>query len=175
MKLEQEGKCFLHILSFDDVVDVTLGEKEFGGLEILWQGFLYGLFDDSLSGKADESLRLSQGDVGKAGKGSGDASCRRIRQDGDEKLLFTKLSDGLAGLGHLEEGDDTLLHPGSARTGEEDERLMFLQGRLGKKGHPFSADASHASHHEIGIHDTDKTGDAVDLSSDGKDGFVILA
>ncbi len=50
---------------------------------------------------------------------------------------------------------------------------MFLQGFFGKKRNFLSAHASHASHHEIGIHDTDKSGNRIDFSLGAENRFII--
>ena len=58
-----------------------------------------------------------------------------------------------AGLGHLHQGKDALLHSGPAGTGKENQRQAFLCGPFRCPGDFLSHSLAHAGHKEASVHD----------------------
>ena len=68
-----------------------------------------------------------------------------------------------AGLGHLHEREDALLHAGPAGDGEAHHRQTVLGGVLKQPGDLLAHHGAHAADHEIGVHEKQGAGLALHL------------
>ena len=101
-------------------------QLELAALEALGQALADGLLDDAGACKTDECARLGQHDVAKAGKAGGNAAGRGVGQHTDvQPAPGRKALDGGAGLGHLHQAENALLHPGAAAGRKDDQRQFF--------------------------------------------------
>ena len=57
-----------------------------------------------------------------------------------------------AGLGHLHQGQDALLHPRPAGDGIADDRQAVRRGIFKEPGDLLADDGPHGAHHKIGVH-----------------------
>ena len=123
MELQQTDEGVPQILPGDHRVHKAVLHLKFRALEALRQSLADGLLDHPGPGKANQSAGFRQDDVPQRGKAGGDAAGGGVRQDGDvQQSLFRKPGQCGAGFCHLHQGQDALLHPGTAAGGEEDQR-----------------------------------------------------
>ena len=125
---------------------------KFRPLKALRQRFADGLLNDPGPGKADERARLRQNDVPQRGKAGGDAAGGGVRQNGDiQQSLFRKPGQRGAGLGHLHQGQNSLLHPGSTAGREQNQRQLIFYGVFNGQGQLFPHGGAHAAHEEAAV------------------------
>ena len=77
-----------------------------------------------------------------------------------------------AGLRHLHQGKNTLLHSGSAGAGKENQRQAFLCGPLSCPGDFLAHSLTHAGHEKASVHDAKYSLLSVDPTFSGDDGFL---
>ena len=70
-------------------------------------------------------------------------------------------TDGGSGLGHLHEGEDALLHAGTAAEAEDHQGQTFGGGGFHGAGHALAHRFAHATHEEAGV---EGTGDAFHIA-----------
>lgn len=129
-----------------------------------------GLFYHSGSGKADHALGLGNDDVAQRSEaccnsaGGGMGEDRNIGAPG-----LSVSSQRSAGLGHLHETENALMHAGTARSGKDNDGLPLGGGKLDGSGDFFSHDTAHAGSEETEVHDGENHRDAFDVCPTGND------
>ena len=125
---------------------------ELAALESGRQLFADGLFNDPGPGKTDQRTGLCQHDVAKAGKAGGHAAGSGVGEHTDvQPALCGKPLDGGAGLGHLHQAENALLHPRTAAGREDDQREPLGGGVFHCAGDLFAHSSAHAAHEKAAV------------------------
>ena len=85
--------------------------------------------------------------------------------------MLTEGLDGCAGLRHLHEAVDALLHAGAAARTEDEKRQMMCVGILDRTGHLLADRTGHGAHEEAAVEDDRHEADAFDGADRGDDGL----
>ena len=176
MGLQETGHRGLHLLSLQNPVDDPLLHQKFRSLEALGQLLADGLGDNPGTGKADESSGLRQDDIsqhGKAGSHSSGGGVRENRQV--EKPGVRMLFHCGRGLCHLHQGDNSLLHSGSAGAAEQHHRQLLLNRPLKGSGDALAHGVAHASHEKSGVADAQHGFHASDGTAAHSDGLLQVS
>ena len=137
---------------WNDGIQEAVLQQIFGALEALGELFADGLLNHPRAGEADQGAGLGQHDVPQAGKAGGDAAGGGVGEHRDvEAALLGEPLQGGRGLGHLHQGEDTLLHPGPAAGGEKDEGELVLVGVLHQPGDLLPDGGGHAAHEKAAV------------------------
>ncbi len=150
-----------------------MADQELRGLEPRRQGLADGLRNHPLTGETQPRARFGDDDVGQRREGGGDTTEGGVgdeRQGEDPRLV--ELPERLAGLGHLHEGQDALLHAGATGGGHEQQRGPFPQRDLGCLGDGLTDRGAEAAAHEPEIHDSDDHRVTVDATAGADDRLV---
>jgi len=151
----------LQVFPLGDNVHHPVLEQELGGLETFRQISTNSLFDDPGTGKTDQGAGFGHIDVAKGGVTGGHPAGGGIGQDRDVgNPLLAQAGQYRAGLGHLHQGKQGLLHPRTAAAAQDDGCLPVAQGIQKGPGDFFTHDRSHAAAHEGKIHDGNRNGNA---------------
>src|SRR6266446_4800898 len=143
-------------------------------LEAVWQLFPDGLFDHPRPGEADERTRLSNMYVAQHSVRGGDAAGGRIGEDhdiGSARRPQVLHRDG--GPGHLHERQDALLHARPAGCRKQDERRVFLHGRLQPLDDRLAGRHAERAAHEVEILHADDNRKAVELTEPELDRVLL--
>ncbi len=141
-------------------------------LEALRQGLADGLLDDPGTGKADQRAGLGQDDVAQGGEAGGDAAGGGVREHGDvQQSLFREPGQGRAGLGHLHQGENALLHPGAAAGGKEDQGQLVFRGVLDGQGDLLTHGGAHGAHEKAAVQHAHHAFAAADGAGGGDGGL----
>ena len=134
----------------------TVLQEELRALEAFRELAAYGLLNNTLAGKADQSARLRENNVAEHRKACGHAAHGRVGQNGDKELAaLLQSAECLRGLNHLHERDDALLHSRAAGAGVENDRELFLGRTLCHTRNFFAQVMSHGTHQKARVTDTD--------------------
>ena len=148
---------------------------ELAALEAGGQLLTDGLLDDAGAGKADQRTGLGQHDVAQAGEAGRDTAGGRMGQVADvQPALGGEFLNGGAGLGHLHQAEDALLHAGAAAGGEDDQRQLFVGGVLDGAGDLLTHRGAHAAHEEVAVQNHNHNRHALNLAGGG-DGRIRQA
>ena len=121
---QQRCDALAHVAPIDDHVQRAVLEQELAALEALGQRLAHGLLDDARTGEADERARLGQVEVAEHREARRHAARGRIGHDRDEgQMRLRQARERGAGLGHLQQREQRLLHARAAARGEAHERL----------------------------------------------------
>ena len=130
-------------------------QKKFRSLEAFGKLLPDGLFDHSGTCKTDQRFRLCQDNISQHSKACRHAACCRVCEDRHiKKSSIAVLPDGHTGFCHLHQGNQALLHSGTAGTDIEDYRQLLLCGTFKSPRDLFPHDFSHTGHHETTVTDT---------------------
>ena len=141
-------------------------------LETLRQGLADGLLDDPGTGKADQSAGLRQDDIAQRGETGSDPTSGGVRKDGNiQKPFLREAGQRRTGLGHLHQGEDALLHPGTAAGGEQDQGQAVLGGVLNGQGDLLTHGGTHGAHEEAAVQHTHYAFAAPDGAGGGDHGL----
>ena len=152
MELQQLDEGGAELTAGYDLVYKAVFQLELAALEALGQALADGLLDDAGACKTDECARLGQHDVAKAGKAGGNAAGRGVGQHTDvQPAPGRKALDGGAGLGHLHQAENALLHPGAAAGRKDDQRQFFRRRVLDGAGDLLAHGRAHAAHKEAAV------------------------
>ena len=167
---QQLGQGVPHLQPGHHRVHKAVFFLELRPLEALRQGLADGLLDDPGTGKADQGTGLRQNDVPQGGKAGRDPAGGGVCQDRDiQQALFREAGQRRAGLGHLHQGEDALLHPGAAAGGKEDQGQAVLGGVFDGQGDLLSHRRAHGAHEEAAVQHPHHTFVAAD-GAGGSDG-----
>ena len=99
----------------NDGIDEAVLEQELGGMTARRERPAEKLLGHARSGESDQGFRLGVDDIAEAGERCEHAARGRVRQYGDKRQagVFDLLDLG-RGLGHLEQGEQSFLHPRAA-------------------------------------------------------------
>ena len=129
-------------------------DEKFCSLKTFRQFLSDCLFNDSRSGKSDQSPRLRQNNVAKHGKaGCHTAGCRIGQHRNIQKSLFGMLFNGRSCLCHLHQRNHSLLHSCSAGAAIQNNRKTALCRLLKSTGNFLTHNISHTCHQKPGITD----------------------
>ena len=104
------------------------------------------------------------------------AACCGVCQHGDiQQPCVTVFFHSAAGLCHLHQRQNTLLHSCAARNGKNDHRQTVRCGILKRSRDLFARHRTHRAHHELRVHHSDHGFFAVDLANARDDRFIFAA
>ena len=113
-------------------------------------------------------------DIALHGEAGGHATCCRIRQDDEVKKPRVAVPPNSgAGLGHLHQGQDALLHPRPAGDGIADDRQAVRHGVFKEPGDLLADDSPHGAHHKIRVHHKQAAALRADHCHAADDGFQL--
>ena len=125
-------------------------------LEAFGKRLLDGVLDNATACEADKRMGLRDDDVALHGERSGNATRGRVGDHRDVQEASASMAfDGGADLAHLHQRHQALLHAGSARSGEDEQRQALVGGALNRTGDLLAHNRAHGAHHERGLHDAD--------------------
>ena len=131
MKLQDLDQRIPQLTAGHHLIHKAVFHLEFAALEPGGQLFTDGLLNNAGAGKADECPRFGQHDIAQACKAGGHAACGGVCQHADvQPALCRKALDGGAGLGHLHQAENALLHPRAAAGRKDDQRQALGGGVL---------------------------------------------
>ena len=160
----------------DNGVHEPVLQQELRRLEPLGQGLAGGLLHHPGPGKAHGGPGLGQDDVPFHGKAGGDPAGGGVGEDGAvEQPRLAVAEHRPAGLGHLHQGKEPLLHPGPAGDGVAHHRHPMFRGVFKEAGDLLPHGGAHAAHHEAGLHDEQAAGLPADAGGAAEDGLPLAA
>ena len=122
-----------------------------------------GLLHHSGTGKANHAFRLGDDDVTQGGKAGGNSTGGGVSEDRDVRTPGLGVSgQRSAGLGHLHETENALVHSSPARCGKDNDGLPLGGGQFNGAGDFLPHDAAHAGAEESEVHDGENHGNAFD-------------
>jgi hypothetical protein len=170
MQADQLSQGRTHFGARDDAIDEAMLKQIFGSLEIFWELFSEGLFDNPSSGKPDCCFRFRQDNVAQHGKTGDDPTGGGIGQDGNIELFgFAVASQSGGDFGHLHQAEHPFLHPCATGGTEDDYGHLVLSAMLDRPRQFFAHDRTHAAAHEAKIHHTQGDREAFDFAAAGGD------
>src|SRR5581483_10451051 len=148
--LEQRGDVVAQLAPLEDHVDGAVREKKLGALESFGQFFAHRLLDHARAGEADERLRFGDDDVRDHGEACGNAAHRRVGEHGYKRnAALAEARERRRRLGHLQQGQQALLHARAAAGAETNERNMPLETHVDAAHEALADDRTHGSAHEV--------------------------
>ena len=147
-------------------------QQEFAGLKAAGKLNADGLLDDARAGEPDQGLGLGQDEVAQRGETGRDAPHGRMGEHAQVDAPRGVITpQGGRHLRHLHQGEDPLVHPGTAPRSRDDHQRQLLAGRLlDGPGQFLADDRAHAPHDEAAVGDPEDDADALDesLADDGR-------
>ncbi len=128
-------------------IDHPVCQEKLGTLESAWQTLPDGLFDNSRTGKSDESARLCNNHIAQGCIAGGDSAHGRMSDDRNERdSRASQTGHGGAGFCHLHQGEHSLVHPSAPTPGGRDyNRPPHLQCTLHRTGDLFADHRPHTA------------------------------
>ena len=119
-RVQGQGDGRAQVVARNDAIDEAVLEQELGGMTARRERPAEELLGHARSGEADEGFRLGVDDIAETGERCEHATRGRVGQYGDKRQAGVfHLLDLRRGLGHLEQGEQSLLH---ARAAGADDR-----------------------------------------------------
>ena len=147
-------------------------EKKLGGLKSRWKRLLGRVLDDPGAGEPDQRPRFREDHVPQGCKAGGDPAGRGVGQHGNEgKSRRGQPAERRAGLGHLHEREDALLHARAARGAKNDARDFLRDRRLDRAGDLLARRRAQRAAAEAEIQHRQRNRDAMDGARPGDDRF----
>ena len=173
MKLQHPDQGVAQLVAGHHLIHKAVLQLELAALEPGGQLFADGLLNDAGPGKADQRPRLGQHDVAQACKAGGHAAGGGVGEHADvQPASGGKALDGGAGLGHLHQAENALLHAGTAAGREDDQRQAFGCGVLHRAGDLFAHGGAHAAHEKPAVQHGSHTGHPADAAGRRDSGFA---
>src|SRR2546426_2285001 len=175
--VDEEGEDapdgLLELAPLDDHVELPVREQKLGALESLGQRLPDRLGDDPRAREADQRARLGEDDVAEHREARGDPAGGGIREDGNvgQPAGSEPLERG-GGLGHLHQGQDTLLHARAARRRDDDHWQVLVDRELDRAGELLAHHRSHAAPEEAELERGQDGGLAADTRETADHGLV---
>ena len=171
--MDQPGKRGAHVLAGNDDVHQAVLHHELRRLEAGRQISVSGFLHHARTGKTDHALGFGQDHIAQSGEARGHTTgCRVGEHRNVAQARLGVARQGTAGLGHLHQAQDALVHARSTRGGEDDHGLGFLGRDLDGAGDLFAHHAAHAGGEEAEVHDRQHTGLAVNRGPASDDSFI---
>ena len=143
-------------------------EQKLCGLESSGKLLMGRLTDHAWTSESDHGLRFGQGDVTQGSKARHDTGRRRICQDSDVgKPCFTVTCECAAGLGHLHQRENSLVHAGTSGGADDNDGALGLCGGLDRAGDLLAHHRAHRCGQEREIHHRQADGVTPHLSGSG--------
>ncbi len=129
-----------------------------------------GLGDHAWPGEVQPGAGLGDADVRERREAGDHTTGTGVHEHGDERRRrFIDEVDGAAGLGHLHETQDALLHARPSGGADRDQRQIFAGGELHAAPQLLAHDAAHAAAHEAEVHNGENALRAVNGRRAGHD------
>lgn len=152
MHHDRQERCnaIPHIAPIQDHIDGAVFNQKLAPLESFRERLAYRLFDHAWSRKPDEGVRFGNINISEHGETCRDPARSRISQDRNVwNPGMPQHTQRCAGLCHLHERDNRLLHPGSSACGEAHQCGVICDAMVDGAHEPFSDHGSHGTAHEI--------------------------
>ena len=172
---QQRAEFLAHVAPIDDHVERAVIEQELAALETFGQRLAHRLLDDARPGETDQRARLRDVEIAEHRETRRHAAGGRIGHHGDERQprLREPRQRG-AGLRHLQQREQRLLHARAAARREAHERRAMLDAVVDRA---LEALADHRAHRAAQEPELERAGDdrqPFELARD-RDQRILLA